>query len=130
MSSQILEIYDASLTTYLPAAATLVQDVAPLAVQRGVNLDGSLREQTGFAASIAGNPLEIGCASGGGSCGGGGGFLSWNRNNRICGDVRLDTGTYSPFDIDIAMPATIAAVTSARPRGPSAAPAIVMNALE
>lgn len=44
MSSQILEIYGASLTTYLPAAASLVQDVAPRAIQRGVNLDGTLRE--------------------------------------------------------------------------------------
>ncbi len=93
MSSQILEIYAASLTTYLPAAASLVQDVAPRAIQRGVNLDGTLREAPGIAVSLAGNPLE------------GEGSGNWNRNNRICGDVRLDTGTYSPFDIDIAMPA-------------------------
>lgn len=125
MSSQILEIYSASLTTYLPGAASLVQDVAPMAIQRGVNVDGSLREAPGVAVAIAGNPLEAGCGADGpssgstcsngltqpascGECGdglNGTGLISWNRNNRICGDVRLDTGTYSPFDIDIAMPA-------------------------
>ena len=39
----ILEVFNDSLTTYLASGATSVQDVRPLALQRGVNLDGSLR---------------------------------------------------------------------------------------
>lgn len=120
MSSQILETYAASLTTYLPAQASLSQKVAPQAIQRGVNLDGSLREAPGFSAVINGNSNEGGCGGPPWPCagvgqhgeclgnegGGGIGLLSWNRNNRICGDIRLDVGTYAPFDIDIALPAT------------------------
>ena len=110
MSSQILEVYDDSLTTYLVASATNVQDVRPQAIQRGVHLDGGQREQAPQLIT-SGNPGDDGCG-GGDLCRIAGGdlpcfpqWLRWNGNNRICGDIRLDTGTYSPNDIDIAMPA-------------------------
>jgi len=123
MSSQILETYDDSLTTYLLTSASNVQDVTPRAVQRGVHLDGGHREDAGLGMALGGNGFESGCRGprGGDSgdrrvpgdlCEIAGGnlpcfpqWLQWNGNNRACGDIRLDTGTYSPTDIDIAMPA-------------------------
>src|SRR5262245_33314919 len=54
----ILEVHSASLTTYLPSAATAVQDIRPQVLQRGVNLEGSLRSGSSFPLQLAGNPFE------------------------------------------------------------------------
>jgi hypothetical protein len=80
--------YSASLTTYLPTGKTKVQNVRPRAEQRGVNLDGSLRSAPGIPAALAGNPFES----------------VWAGTASLEG-VRLDTGTYNPFEIDISLPA-------------------------
>ena len=86
-SNQILEIYDDSLTTYLPSGNTNVQDVRPLVTQRGVNIDGSLRSAPGFALQIAGNPFgEV-----------------WTGKEKL-NDIRIDIGAYAPFDVDISLP--------------------------
>jgi len=87
-AAQILEVYSGSLTTYLPTGKTKVQNVRPRAEQRGVNLDGSLRAAPGIPAAIAGNPFES----------------VWGGTQAIDG-VRLDTGTYQSFEVDIALPA-------------------------
>src|SRR6185436_7521401 len=54
-ADQILEIYNASLTTFLPSGKTKVQNVRPRKEQRGVNIDGSMRSAPGIPAAIAGN---------------------------------------------------------------------------
>jgi YD repeat-containing protein len=54
----------------------------------GVNLDGSLRSAPGIPAALAGNPFES----------------VWAGTASLEG-VRLDTGTYNPFEIDISLPA-------------------------
>ena len=93
LCSQILEIYDDSLVTYLPSSPSLGQDVSPRAVQRGVGIDGSLREAVPFGLAIAGNAME---GDSGGGCG---------SKEKICGDVRLSDGGYAPFAVDLALPA-------------------------
>lgn len=88
---QILEIWNDSLTTYLPAAASSVQDAWPLHQQRGVNIDGSRRTWTALGWSVAGNPTNAGGAE------------SWN-GNLYMGDMRVDIGAYSPTDVDLSLP--------------------------
>ncbi|MEE9131413.1 MAG: RHS repeat domain-containing protein, partial [Phycisphaerales bacterium] len=86
----ILEVYDASLTTYLydvGDGSTLAQHVRPLMEQRGVNLDGSLRLGSTHPMSLQGNPFGE----------------AWNANMMLSG-VRLDTGTYVINDVDLALP--------------------------
>ncbi len=86
----VLEVYDDSLTTYLydvGNGTTLVQGVRPLAEQRGVNLDGSLRLGSTHPMSLQGNPFGE----------------AWNANMMLSG-VRLDTGTYVINDVDISLP--------------------------
>lgn len=82
----ILQTHDDALTSYL-GAASAAQDVLPLAAQRGVNLDGSLRARGGPPMSLAGNPFGE----------------SWNGNMMLSG-VRLDTGAISITDVDLALP--------------------------
>ena len=72
---QILEVSSNSLTTYLPSASTAVQGVRPLAIQRGVGLDGSIRAGASQRWALAGNPFEH----------------AW-RGHLSEGGVRLDTG--------------------------------------
>ena len=86
----ILEVYDDSLTTYLPSAASGVQDVRPRAIHRAVHLDGTLVGGTPFGLPIAGNPFGS----------------PWN-GRRFLGPVRLDIGGYTPTEVDIALPATV-----------------------
>jgi RHS repeat-associated protein len=86
-AQQILETYNDSLTTYKPTGNTAVQGVRPLAVQRGVTLDGAMRARPGFSMALAGNPFEN----------------AWNRHEWQ-GDLRIDIGAYEPFDVDIALP--------------------------
>jgi len=82
----ILEIDATTLTAYL-ADATPVQGVRPRVQQRGVELDGSMRSAPGLPMAINGNPF-------GGVWGGG------THNG-----VRLDLGTWSQQEVDIALPA-------------------------
>ena len=86
----VLDVYGTSLTTYLYVVgngSTLGQSVRPLAEQRGVNLDGSLRLGSTHPMSLQGNPFGE----------------AWNSNMMLSG-VRLDTGTYVINDVDIALP--------------------------
>ena len=87
--SQILEKYDDSLTTYQATAKTKVWDLRPLATQRGVTLDGALRAAPMLPMHLAGNPFE----------------RVWTGHEKQ-GDLRIDTGTYGPSEVDLALPAT------------------------
>ena len=82
-----LDIYNDSLTTYLPTTVTTVQKVFPLAEQRGVNIDGSLRVGSAVPMSMAANPFGE----------------SWN-STQMLSSIRLDTGTYVINDVDLALP--------------------------
>ncbi|MCH8342427.1 MAG: RHS repeat-associated core domain-containing protein [Planctomycetes bacterium] len=84
----ILEIYNDSLTTYLPTSKSNIQDIRALVDQRGVNIDGSLRTAAGPPMALAGNPFSE----------------PWNESMILSG-VRLDTGTVSITDVDLALPA-------------------------
>ena len=85
--SQILETNGAALVTVKPTSATVVQSIRPLAQQRGVNLDGSLRSQPGLPMALQGNPFED----------------AWvGREHQ--GSMRLDIGTWDRQEIDIALP--------------------------
>ncbi|MGH7133398.1 MAG: hypothetical protein ACREJO_15820, partial [Phycisphaerales bacterium] len=86
-SWNLLEIYNPSLTTYL-AGDTVVQLLGPIFEQRGVDLDGTLRSPQPLGWAIAADPF-------------GGGYGSGRR----VGDINLATGTYSPTEIDFALPA-------------------------
>lgn len=89
VGSPILENDSTTLTTYKPSAASKIQNVRPQVLQRGVNIDGSLRAGVPLGWSLAGNPFGEG----------------WNGNARM-GDVRLDLGAYAPTEIDLALPST------------------------
>ena len=88
-ADQILQIYNDSLTTYLPSSGTAVQGVKPLAEQRGVGVDGTRRSSGAFAWALAGNPFEA--PQGGSSFGG----------------VSLSTGGYAPMEYDLSLPAQV-----------------------
>ncbi|MEW6742607.1 MAG: hypothetical protein AB1486_07595 [Planctomycetota bacterium] len=87
----ILQIADSSLTSYLPTSASSVQNVFPLAVQRGVTIDGTLRAPLPLGMAIAGNPFRGGCGDRVG------GF-------RQLGPIDLATGSYSITEVDLALP--------------------------
>ncbi len=87
LATQILEVSSQGLTSYL-AGKTNVQGVKPLHRQRGVNLDGSLREGSSFPLAIAGNPFE----------------RAWRGDAKHNG-IHLDTGAWSPTEIDLSLPA-------------------------
>src|SRR5215468_9118081 len=86
---QILENYSTSLTTYKPSGNTTIQGVRPLVVQRGVTIDGVVRSAPGFSMALGGNPYES----------------AWT-GREFMKPMRLDTGTYTPLDVDIALPTT------------------------
>ncbi len=85
--SSILVVHDDTLTNYR-AAATAVQDVSPLAIQRGVNIDGSIRAGSTHPMHLAGNPFGS----------------PWSANQTLNG-IRTVTGSYAPTDVDISLPA-------------------------
>ncbi|MEW6747137.1 MAG: hypothetical protein AB1486_30750 [Planctomycetota bacterium] len=97
----LLQIENASLTTYLPTSASSVQNAFPLAVQRGVTIDGSMRAPSPLGMAIAGNPFRGGCGDRVG------GF-------RSLGPIDLATGAYSPLEVDLALPAPGPAFVVAR----------------
>src|SRR5262245_39894987 len=85
--SKILETYSTSLTTYKPTGTSLLQGVRRLVTQRGLTIDGVLRSRPGFPMALAGNPFE----------------RAWT-GHEFQQSLRLDTGTYAPLEVDIAMP--------------------------
>jgi RHS repeat-associated protein len=85
---QILEIENSSLTAYL-GSETGVQNILPPSRNRGVNIDGSVREPSLQGWACAGNPFGDG--------------VGWNGHNRLR-DIRLDAGTYNPTEVDLALP--------------------------
>ncbi|MCP3936171.1 MAG: hypothetical protein GY708_12460, partial [Actinomycetia bacterium] len=85
--SSILVIHDGSLTNYR-AAATAVQDVSPLVIQRGVGVDGAARAGSTHPMHLAGNPFGS----------------PWSANQTLNG-LRTATGSFAPTDIDISLPA-------------------------
>ena len=87
-ANQILEVYADSLTTY-QAGLSGVQGVMPRVEQRGVNLDGSPRAGSTFQMAVAGNPFEN----------------VWTGHAAMHNGIRLDTGTWAPTEVDIALPA-------------------------
>src|SRR5689334_2777985 len=82
--AQILENYSDSMTTNKTSTATKIQGSRPLAVQRGVTIDGVLRSPPGFPMVLSGNPFEN----------------AWT-GREFLKPMRLDTGTYAPMDVDI-----------------------------
>lgn len=85
---RLLEIDGYTVDEYR-AAATLAQDVQPLVNQRGTGLDGSLRLQAPFGWVVNANPFHE----------------EWNDNAWYLGQIMLNTGRYSPTEIDMALPA-------------------------
>src|SRR5579862_6228222 len=81
-ADQILQLDNDSLTTYL-AGATSAQGVQPSFLQRGVNIDGTLRLQSAQGWALAGNPFGEG----------------WDNTAKL-GSMRLDTGTISLTEVD------------------------------
>ena len=86
-SAQILESANDSMTTYRPSGNSTLQGVRPQVTQRGVTLDGAMRSSPGFPMVLAGNPFEN----------------AWVGRENYAG-IRIDTGSYAPQDIDIALP--------------------------
>ena len=72
----IHQINGESLTAIKVTVATPVQDVRPMALQRGVNLDGGLHHPPAEQMVIAGNPFED----------------AWRAPS--IGGISLATGTY------------------------------------
>jgi hypothetical protein len=85
-AQQILEVYDSDLTSYL-GSSSAVQAIWPRHHNRGVNVDGTLREGSTQGWALAGNPFGE----------------AWDAKNRL-DSIRLDTGTYDPTEIDLALP--------------------------
>ncbi|MBI5283450.1 MAG: RHS repeat protein, partial [Chloroflexi bacterium] len=86
-AQNMLEVYDTTLTTYQPTVTSKVNDLRPLHVQRGVNIDGSLRAAPAFRMATQANPYENAFTGG-----------------QMDGGVRQDIGAYAPLDVDIALP--------------------------
>jgi hypothetical protein len=85
--AQVLESASDPMTTYKPTGNTTIQGVRPRVLQRGVTLDGVMRSQPGFPMVCSGNPFEN----------------AWPGRESYAG-IRIDTGSYSPLDVDIALP--------------------------
>jgi RHS repeat-associated protein len=88
LADQVLDICTDSLISYLPTGKTKVNDCRPRAEQRGVGIDGTLRSPAAQPFALAGNPSEA----------------VWGGTSVLDG-VRLDSGTWSPTDVDLALAA-------------------------
>ncbi|HYE01964.1 MAG TPA: hypothetical protein VD963_01885, partial [Phycisphaerales bacterium] len=86
VADDILQLETSSLTSYLGGTVP-VQDVSPIALQRGVMLDGSRRAPSALAWAFAGQPQGEG----------------WNAHRHL-GGVDLAAGSYAPTDVDLALP--------------------------
>jgi YD repeat-containing protein len=89
LPAQVLEVHPPSLTTYLAARSTS-QDVRPLVEQRATSLDGHARRESTHRLRLAANTLES----------------LWNGTAEL-DDVTTQTGTWSPTEIDLALPALV-----------------------
>ena len=87
-AQQILEVDNDTLTTMKLTAPSSVQDALPRIEQRGVHVDGSLRQGGLFGAKFSGGSGE-----------------GWNGRAQLKGSMWLDTGTVSLTEIDLALPA-------------------------
>ena len=87
ITTPVLQTFNGSLTTYLPATATPSQDLIPQATQRGTALEGSFASRPVQPMRIEANPYES----------------VWS-DQQVNG-VDLFTGGYDLQDIDIALPA-------------------------
>lgn len=85
---RLLEIDGYTVDQYR-AGATPAQDAQPLLNQRGTGLDGSLRLQAPFGWVVNANPFHE----------------EWNDKAWYLGEIMLNTGRYSPTEIDMALPA-------------------------
>lgn len=85
---RLLEIDGYTVHQYR-AAATPAQDAQPLLNQRGTGLDGSLRLQAPFGWVVNANPFHE----------------EWNNKAWYLDEIMLNTGRYSPTEIDMALPA-------------------------
>jgi YD repeat-containing protein len=128
-AEQILEIHNASLTSYVPASKSNIQDVRPLPEQRGVGLDGSARglggppgqggdpyPKCGKAAPVGPTNLPPGHDGGlvtpGDLFGPGGGGVDLGDAGGGAGlsappGVDTPTGAPAISDIDLAFPAAV-----------------------
>src|SRR5262245_44000447 len=86
-TTAIKEVHLDSLTIFRPSTPTAVQDIRPLALQRGVWIEGRLRSAPSQRMVIAANPFED----------------AWRA--ATIGGVSLATGTYEVAEVDIALPA-------------------------
>lgn len=86
-TAPVLDIYGTTLTSYKPTTATSSNGLRPRFDQRGVDIDGTLRQTSPLGWAIAADPL-------------GGGYSA----GRTLGDVNLDTGSYQPTEVDLAFP--------------------------
>lgn len=84
----ILEIEPLMVEDYL-ASETLAQKALPYEDQRGTGLDGSLRSAAPFGWAVNANPFAD----------------KWNEKARYRDVIMVQTGRYSPTEIDIALPA-------------------------
>ena len=83
----ILEIHADSLTDYKLSGASNFQDIQLDHGNRGVRIEGSIQAGPLFPMAFAGNPFES----------------AWSVSGSQNG-LRLDTGAYSPQDLDISLP--------------------------
>lgn len=90
LGDTILTPYSGSITTYLYTSGTGLQNVRPLVNQRGVHFDGGVRAPNVHGWAKAGNP-----------------FGDVEPGRLRIGDVDLANGTYSPTEIDLALPAHV-----------------------
>ncbi len=84
-------VHGTSLTSNKMPAASAIQNVFPRFDQRGTEIDGTVRSGSAMGLQLGANPFGEG----------------WNRSAVLGGGVRLATGTYAPFDVDLSFPAEI-----------------------
>ncbi len=84
----VLEVWPATLTSNkMDSTASAGQDILPLALQRGVGIDGTMRAGSTLGWSLAGNPMGE----------------SWNGSANLAG-VNAATGAPSVSAVDMALP--------------------------
>jgi len=86
----LLHTTAASRHAFTPAGPTAAQDVRPVPAQRGVFIDGTVRQPAAHGWAMSANPLGE----------------PWNRNAML-GEVHLATGAYAPTQVDLALPAVV-----------------------
>ena len=88
--AELLGISAQSLTSYLANdTPTTANDVTPVALQRAVRMDGSLRASPGMAIAVSNSPIAS----------------PWT-GMKVLNGVDLRTGSFSPNEVDISLPST------------------------